>query len=158
MSVDAVRILTAMMCRHRKTNTGYTDTVQTVSEYTLIEPTVANANRFYSTTYSIAASGTQTINLQSLTDALGQTITATKAYAIRIQNTGANISLKAGAADGFVWFLVDASDILLIHTGGTFAWASATATTVDATHKNLLITNLSGSDATSVKVELVLGQ
>ena len=62
------------------------------------------------------------------------------------------------ASNAFQWFLADPSDKLNIKTGATLMFGNdtlANAGVVDATHKNILIANTSGSVVATYKIIII---
>lgn len=159
MAVDTVEFVAGVKWAQSLTNTGFDESRQSGTAYSSIRPTViAGSNRLYFTSQTIAASGTLTLNCQSLTDALGQAIVATRIYGIWVEANGAGLRCETHGTNGLVFPWNDASDAITIDTHGELSYCSTTSTVVDATHKQLLFTNVSGAVGTAVKILLLLGQ
>jgi len=94
---------------------------------------------------TLAASGSTTHDLRSMTDAFGNTITFSKIKAIFIRHRGtagdsSGLNVGAAASDVFAAFLGSDTDILKVASGGVFFLRDeATGYTVDATNKDLKI-------------------
>ena len=159
MALDTVRFAAIVEWAQSVVNSGFDDSKNSGKSYSAPTITTSSAaNRIYFTSQTIAAAGTLTLNCQSLTDALGQAIVATRIYGIWFHTTGAALRMEPDASNGLVFPFDDASDKLTIKTEGHFMCVANTATTVDATHKNITFTNTSGSVSTAVKILLLLGQ
>lgn len=118
------------------------------------------ANQFWSDTRTIAASGTENIDLAgSLVNAFGTTLTFTKIKGVYIKaasgNTN-NVQLTRPASNGLPLFLA-AGDGLNILPGGTFFWACSdnTAVAVTAGTGDLLTITNSGA-GTSVTYDIAI--
>ena len=111
--------------------------------------------------YTIAAAGTQAVDLRTFTDQVGSSITADKAMSIIILVTGAitdTLNVKTHGTNGLQWFFESASFGVNIPGGGMLMFSegeTSTGTTVDATHKQLLLTN-NGAASLTVKIVAVL--
>ena len=106
----------------------------------------------------IGASATLPVNLQSLTDAFGDSISATGVYTMMIESSSSNagaIHLTPGASNGWTGFLSDVSDIAIIEPGSRIVLDDTTGIEVSASSRVLNITNTVGTAAT-VSVLLVL--
>lgn len=112
-------------------------------------------------TYTIASAGTQVVDLRSFTDPIGNSVTGTKAMALVIAVTGAvgdRLNVAPNASNGLVWPFHDASSSVDIPGGGFLLFsegASSTGTTIDGTHKQLLLTNNGSASLTVNLVALV---
>ncbi len=112
--------------------------------------------------YTIAAAGTQVVDLRSFTDPTGKAITGTKSLLLYVTVTGAAadlLNIKPNtASNALVWFFGTTADSVNVPGGGALlytAGAGGTGATVDATHRNLLLAN-SGAAALTVKVIVVV--
>ncbi len=122
------------------------------------------ANFAWQAQYVIGASGTQAIDLRALADEFGNTVAMNvlKALAIKLvssADTAAKVQLGAGATNKFSAIFGDPSDALTVKNGGFCCVAvdDATGYTVDATHRNILLTNLSSTQPVTVIIA-VLGE
>lgn len=159
MAVDTVRFAAVVEWAQSVANSGFDDSKNSGKSYSAPTITTSSAaNRIYFTSQTIAAAGTLAIDCRSLTDALGQAIVATRIYGIWFHTSGAALRFEPGAANGLVFPFDNSSDKLTVKTEGHFMVVQNTATTVDATNRNLLFTNTSGVASTAVKLLLLLGQ
>lgn len=122
----------------------------------------ATYNQVYYARHSILAGANTTIDFRSYTDPFGATVTATKLVAIEFQVTGTNavLTVEPGASNPLTWFISGTAPVLTLTPSGTTAAAALfwrpTGFTVDATHRNLLLTN-TGSGTATVLVAALLG-
>lgn len=111
--------------------------------------------------YTIAASGTQNIDLTNCTSTLGETVTFTSIYSVMVLPSAANAGncqVGPNGTNGFPAY--GASTTITVPPGGINfqgCGSSATGTTVDSTHKILTITNPSGSASMTVVI-VISGQ
>lgn len=132
---------------------------------TLSNGTGANkANYSWWASYTIAASGTQNIDLRALTDEYGNAVAMNvlKALAVKLTaSTDAAAKVKVGAAgsNAFSAIFNDPTDALVVKLNGfnVLGCDDSAGYTVDATHKNLLLTNLSSTQSITVVIA-VLGE
>lgn len=121
------------------------------------------ANGVLSDRYTIAASGTQVINLSSITDDLGQAVAlaAVKLMVIRgASGNAADVTVKPNGSGGFIAPFNAAADTLKLAPGGCIVLANPAAagwTVTATTADKLLLTNTSGSAAATVDV-MIVGQ
>lgn len=97
---------------------------------------------------TLAAAATQTIDLFSLNDALGQSVEATELHALVITcvTAGGSGTLTKGASDGFTGF---GSTISLPVTASCpLVLPSAAGIAVSGTNKNVVVTNTGAASAT----------
>jgi hypothetical protein len=118
---------------------------------------VATWDELFAAQYVIAPAGTQVVDLRSFTDLPGNAVVGTKAMAIIVLVTGAvgdKLNVKPNAANGLQWFFEDPAKGINIPGGGMAMFSEGPAspgTTIDATHKQLLLTN-NGAAPLTVKV------
>lgn len=105
---------------------------------------------------TIAPSGNKTYDLTSFTDDRGNSVTtAAKLRRLVIHNTGTvNVEVGAGGANSFVGagFLKDISDVFTVVGGQMVVVEVAAGITIDATHKDLKILNVSGATSATCLV------
>lgn len=133
-----------------KTVTGYKDLKwPSQTKSFRLTPASSVADSILATRYTIAAAGTQVIDLSSFTDAAGDTITGAKAVGILLIPTGTNakVKLEKDATNGLVWML-GATSTIEIPAGGVFCACEPVGTTIDGTHKRLLLTNTGSGSLT----------
>ena len=119
------------------------------------------ANGVHSDRYTIAASGTQVIDLSSITDDLGQAVAlaAVKLIVIRAASgNAADVTVKPNGTGGFIAPFNAAADTLKLAPGGAIVLANPAAagwTVTATTADKLLLTNTSGAAAATVDVMIV---
>jgi hypothetical protein len=114
----------------------------------------AKVNEIGSKIFSVAASGTATIDLRSLLDVLGQSVTLVRVKGLLFQllsttDDPANGTACSGVTVGNAGsnpnalFLGATSHTIVLGNGEAVAWLSplAAGLTVDTTHRNVLLTN-----------------
>lgn len=130
----------------RSTNTVGLDTAGATSNFqhneSYSDGTGANQVQKIVTASLNLVGAAQTIDLQNITDAFGNTVVFTKVKSIfvRIPNatTGQVVTIQGGAANPFTAFMADPSDKVTLKAGGAFVITSPVdGYTVDGTHKTL---------------------
>lgn len=144
--------------------TGFTDAVQGPESASFASNalSVSTWNNLFAAQYTIAPAGTQVVDLRTFTDLDANSIsTADKAMAIIILVTGAVadlLNVKTDPTNGLQWFFEDTTKGINIPGGGFIMFsegASSTGTTIDATHKELLLTNNGAANLVVKVVALV---
>ena len=109
-------------------------------------------NEVFGAQYTIAAAGTQAVDLRTFTDFAGTSVTADKALAVIVLVEGAGadrLNVLPHGTDGLQWFFGGTTEGVDIPGGGMLMFsegADSTGTTVDATHRQLLLTNNGAAD------------
>lgn len=145
-----------------RSNTGFGVVSQgdSLASAVNLDPTVYNSVFAAEYTLGITSpSNTQAIDLMNFVDLAFETHTTTnKVIGIMVSVTGGNITIAPGASNGLVWFWTGTSPIVTIKAGGFLVFSDGAATTVDATHKTLTLTNLSASVVATVRIAILCGQ
>lgn len=118
----------------------------------------ADANVIFTDSRTLAASATYNYDLTTLTDFFNDSVDFGEVLGIMIQVSAGTINAFGAASNAFQWFLADPSDKLNIKTGATLMFGNdtlANAGVVDATHKNILIANTSGSVVATYKIIII---
>jgi hypothetical protein len=100
---------------------------------------------------TLAGSGSQTIDLTSLTNTVYETFSLGHALTILVLPTGNSVTLTPGGTNGLAWFFGGTSPSITIPAGGCLLFSEPVAGpghVVDGTHKTLTFTNASGAAAT----------
>lgn len=146
-----------------KTNTGFKKTRVRDSLAGSYTADVATYNQALVAQYSIAASGTQTIDLNSFTNLATESVTATKFKGILLKATatvtGGQLQIEPGASDPFPLGFSGTTPALTLDvgTGGAdFLIRNGTTMTVSGTVKNIKLSN-PGSQTITVSVFALLG-
>lgn len=160
MSLTAAGFQGSFGWAQSQTNTGFVSTQQGSDNIVgSSAPDLTTYNAVMVAQYTLAASGTQTIDLRNYTDMLNVTHTTTsKVLGMIITVAGANVKLEPGATNPLTWFWTGTNPVLTIKSGGFLVFGDGDFTTVDSTHKTLLLTNLSGSVSTVVRVGILCGE
>lgn len=164
MSVTSSGITGSLGWSLSRSNTGFGGVSQgdSVSAAVNLDPTVYNS--VFAAEYTLAAINAnnthiQSIDLKNFVDLAFETHTTTdKVIGIMVSVTGASITIAPGASNGLVWFWTGTSPIVTIKAGGFLVFSDGAATTVDATHKTLTLTNLSASVVATVRIAILCGQ
>lgn len=121
-----------------------------------------NADLVYWTSGTLAASGTATIDLGSLTDNFGNSIDFERVKSIIIRNTTANTNdtevLSVGGAGSNAWetWVGAAGDIVKVRPDGCFMLSCSGATGYAVgSNVNLLLTNDDGSNTLTYQVAVI---
>lgn len=120
----------------------------------------ATWNQIYVTTLSISASGTTDIDLTSVTNFVNESFSFAHIISLTVVPTGANITIGPSPSDGLAWFWSAGYPFsaLTVYAGGQFQWfdnPSNTGQVVDSSHKNIRVTNLSGSSTATVYLAII---
>lgn len=143
--------------------TGFSDVTQGVQSafFTNNSLDVATWNETLNAQYTIAAAGTQVVDLRTFTDLPGNSATGTKAMAVIILVTGATtdkLNVTPNASNGLVWPFHNTSSSVDIPGGGMLMFSegpTSPGTTIDGTHKQLLLTNNGAANLVVTVVALV---
>ena len=159
MSVTSSGITGSLGWSLSRSNTGFGGVSQGDSVSAAVNLDASIYNSVFAAEYTLAASGTQSIDLKNFVDLAFETHTTTdKVIGIMVSVTGAPITIAPGASNGLVWFWTGTSPIVTIKAGGFLVFSDGAATTVDATHKTLTLTNLSASVVATVRIAILCGQ
>ena len=143
-----------------KTNTGFNDAKQKGSLSYNVSPAVGTYNQLFAARYTIAAAGTQAVDFYSFTNLAGESVTATKMYAVMIKVTGAGstIVLEPHGTNGLTWFFGGTNPTITMPgsaTGSLFVFSEGGTEVLSATVRKFLLTNSGGSSATVDVVAIV---
>lgn len=113
--------------------------------------------------YSLAASGTQTVDLYSFTNIVNESVTATKFKGILLKATatvtGGQLAIEPGASNPFPLGLSGTSPVLTLDVGTDgceFLIRNGTTMTVSSTVRNVKLSN-PGTQTITVSVFSLLG-
>ncbi len=101
-------------------------------------------NQLFAAQYTIAVSGTQTIDLTTLTNFVCESFSFNGVISIMLLPTGSSCTLSPGASNALQWFFGGTTQSVTVPAGGLFVFsapASGPSTTVDGTHKTLKLAN-----------------
>ncbi len=166
---DSLRVSASVAWEQTKTNSSdaFRETAQGPDAISYNDgPSAATYNEILVTRFTLAASGTQVIDLNSFTSLLGEAKTITKARGIIVRATnavtGGLLKIEPGASNAIdFWFAGTTPSITLsCGTGGSngccFLIADATTRVVSVTVKNILFTN-TGSQTVIVDIAVLVG-
>ena len=143
-----------------KTNTGFQDSIQGLDAVSAsASPAITGAtpaNVVYAEQRTLTAAGTQTYDLQSLTDFLNQSLTMTRAFAIAISCSSGQVTLQQGATNPLTWPLSGTAPALIVTSGSFFILGQTTAQAVSGSVKTLKIT--AGGSGATYKIAILGGQ
>ncbi len=117
-------------------------------------------NQLFTAYYTILAAGTQVIDLFSFTNIVNEAVAFTKVYELFIlvdTGSGGNILVQPGASNALQWFFNGSTQGINLPNGTGVCYMlpiSGTGQTVDATHRNILLTN-SGGSTVGVKITVM---
>lgn len=147
-----------------KSNSPFQSTTQGPDSLSLqLAPSTTTYSEVFVNSYSIAAAGTQAIDFRSFTSAVGSSVTATKIIAMMLKATatvtGAKMKVEPHATNGLTWFFGGTSPYIELEIGTSsccLCISEGVAETVDATHRQLLVTN-SGTQTLTLYVYGLVG-
>lgn len=116
-------------------------------------------NRAFSSAYTTAASGSETIDVRSFTDADGtSSVSMAKVVCVVIDNSAGTTTLNVGnGTDPLLFFATSAAYLNPVEAGGVLMKCLNSGYTTGTGAKDLKITNTSGSTAANFKV-FILGR
>jgi hypothetical protein len=155
MPLTALSVRSKIGFTLQKTNTGFPPTTFGPASEGYVYTQPAGANQLYAAEFTIAASGTQTIDLNSFTNLAGESVTGIGAYSLFVMPVGSPITIGPGASDGLNWFW--GSGTIPIPDGGELKYSQPAAQTVSSSACNVKLTN-TGSGSTVVTIVVVVGQ
>lgn len=136
-----------------KANTGFANTTvsNTSIPFSLTGLNVSTFNQAFAAQYAITSSGSQTIDLTSLTNLVSESFSFGHALTIIVTTTGGQITLSPGASNPLTWFFGGTSPTITITAGGMFCYSepvTGPGTVVSSSHKTLTLTNNGGTTST----------
>ena len=143
---------------------GFADVVQggDTAAFDLGGLNLAVWNELFGARYTLGPGATQAVDLRAFTDPAGTAVaTADKVLALLILVAGAaadKLNVKPHGTNGLQWFFGGTAEGINIPGGGMNLFSegpTGSGTAVDATHKQLLLTNTGGADLTVKLVALV---
>lgn len=167
MALNYIAMTAGFQWKQRVTTAGREDSKHDDAPSKSVKPSTTGgtpANRLYSPATGTLASGASVvINLQSLLDVLGVSIVATRHFGVRVEWSGNGLKYEPETAvnNGFFGPFTGTTPALSFSgADGLFMYAMTTHDTVDATHKNVKLTNtnsLGNAAALTYKIEITLG-
>jgi len=143
-----------------KTNGAFGNTTQMGSKgFNFNGISLITYNQLYAATLSLGATGSQTVDLTSLTNLVGESVDFISALALIVIPSGSECTIQPGASNPLQWFFGGTTQSVVVPDGGFFAFSmkpTGTGEAVDSTHKNLKFTN-SGATPLSLDVVIVGG-
>lgn len=159
MSVDVSSVVAELGWTQSKTNGDFSKTRQGPDKLSkTLTPNTTTYNRIYAASGTLAGGASVTIDLQSITDYLGQAVVLNKILAIMVAATTTNMKYEAGATNGLTWFLGGTSPTITIRAGGFFLFGDGATFTVSSTVKTITVTNLDATNAGIYEIALIGGQ
>lgn len=160
MALSEAQVALAIGWTLARTVTGFEDATQEGSTAWSMSPDATDYPSTLVAKYTVAASGSQTIDLRSFTDLAGDPRTAnTKLVGLAFVSDGlpgATCRIQPGDTDPIVWCFRGTTPAIEIPSGGVIAIFSPTHSVVSATERNLEITN-PGTASLNVTVFGILG-
>ncbi len=159
MALDSINVQAAVTWEQSRSVLGFADVTQgsDTANFALSALDTATWNALYAVQHVMAPADTKDVNLRTFTDLPGNGVTADKVLSILILVTGAaadKLNVKPHGTNGLQWFFENAAYGVDIPGGGCLLFsegAASAGTTVDATNRQLLLTN-NGSAELTVKV------
>ena len=117
-------------------------------------------NQIFVESFTLAGSATQTLDMTSLTNLVGESVDFSAVYLISVTNGGTtdgNLLIQPGASNPLVWFFNGSSQGINLQNGDGFSLMnnlSGSGYTVSSTVKTLLFTN-TGANSTTFELGIV---
>ena len=141
---------------YEKLNTGFSAAEQD-GELSWRQAPTGNYNHTFAAQYTIAAAGTQTVDLLGpFTNLAVESVTATQASAawLKVAGEGGVLQIEPHGTDGLSWPFAGGVETLTPGaTGAGDCWADGVTTSITSTSRQWLLTNTGGS---SIVVTLVV--
>ena len=158
MPLTAASFNTVLAWTQSKTNpaAGNTNQGPDSQSFNLGGLTVATFNQLYVATFTLAASASQTIDVTSLTNLIGESFSFGHTLTLLILPTGSQCTVQPGGTNPLQWFFGGTTQSITVTAGGMLAYSEPVAgpgAVVSSSHKTLELTN---SGVTSLTVTLVL--
>lgn len=159
MSVDISAVVGQISWSQSKTNTGFVKTKQGPDQLSVTQsPSTTTYNRIYAVEGTLAGAASVTIDLQSITDYLGQSLVLTKIVAFMLKATTTGMKYEPGASNGLTWFLAGTTPSITVQAGGFFLIGDGATFVVTASDKTIKITNIHASTTGTYEIALIGGQ
>lgn len=161
MALTNASTYNALTWAQSKENPGFQPTYQgpdtfAYSKTFTVEDT--GIDTVYAVEGTLAALGSTTIDLQSLTDFFNDPIVFTRVYSMQMQVIGGDLQWGPGAVDPCVWFFGSATDRMVVKDGSDFQYATDYPFTVSASARNLDLYNSSPTSALTYSLVILGGQ
>jgi hypothetical protein len=160
MSLSLASISGNVSWTQEKSNTGFQNTIQGIDSLSAsVSPAITgagSANVVYAEQRTLAAAGTQTYDLQSMTDFLNQALTMTGVFSIAISCSAGQVTLQQGASNPLAWPLSGTTPAMVIPSGAFMLFGQTTAQAVSGSAKTLKIT--AGGSGATYKIAILGGQ
>ena len=160
MSLSLASVTGNLSWTQAKSNTGFQDTIQGIDSISAsVSPSITGAgaaNVVYAEQRTLSAAGTQTYDLQSVTDFLNQSVTMTSAFAIAISCSAGQVTLQQGTSNPLAWPLSGTAPALIVPSGSFMIFGQSTAQAVSGSAKTLKIT--AGGSGATYKIAILGGQ
>jgi len=158
MPLTAASFNTSLAWTQQKANTGQGATTQgpDSESFNLNGLNVTTFNQLYVASFTLAASASQTIDVTSLTNLVGESFGFGHTLTILILPVGSQCTVQPGGTNPLQWFFGGTGQSVVITAGGMLAYSEPVAgpgAAVSGSHKTLELTN---SGATSLTVSVVL--
>jgi len=141
-----------------KTNSGFSSTTfgPASSNFNLNGINLTTFNQLAALEYtSIASSGSETVDLTSLTNLVGESFSFGHVLGIMVLPVGQPCTFGPGAANPQQWFFGGTTETIIAPAGSGFCYSAGptdTGSAVDSTHKTLTFTNSGAGTMTSLTV------
>lgn len=163
MALDSIGISATVSWALSRAVTGFADVTQGPDSLSFSSNSLSTATwtEIFAAEYTLAAAGTQVVDLRTFTDLVGNSVTGTKAMALMLSVSGAAtdwLNVKPNSSNGLQWFFGGTAEGVSVPGGGVILFsegAGSSGTTVDATHKQLLLTNNGAANLTATIAALV---
>lgn len=160
MALNSASVIGSLSWTQSKTNSGFANTVQGMDSIAAsVSPSLTGAtpaNVIFAEQRTLTAAGTQTYDLQSMTDFLNQSLVMTRAYAIMISCSAGQVTLQQGASNPLAWPLSGTAPALVVPANGFFVLGQTTAQAVSGSAKTIKVT--AGGSGATYKITILGGQ
>ncbi len=161
MALSDLQLTLALSATLTKSITGFADDVQGPNEltFTLAGIDLTTFSKLLAADYSIAAAAHVDYDLFSFTDLQNLSTSMTTVLAVIVAPTAGDIVLSPGGSNPLTWFFSGTTPAVKCYENGVFLLCEAVAAvgqTVDATHRNLTLTN-NGAGTAAGKIYAIGG-
>lgn len=161
MALTSASTLNYLQWSQQRENPGFNPTIQgpdTLNFGNTFTVEDTGVNTIYAVEATLAALGSTTIDLQSLTDFFNDPIVFTRVYAVQVEVTGASMQMGPGAVYPVDLFFLSPSDRIVIQDGDNFMYSGIYPFAVTSIAKTLDLYNESSTVELTYRISIIGGQ
>lgn len=117
-----------------------------------------NMNAVYAYEGTIAASGTETVDLTNVVDVFNNSITLARIYGFSLSTIDADLLITPSAVNGCQWFFNNSSDGIVVKSESNLQYNTRNAYTITPSNCNITLQNQSSTTALTYKIVILGGE